>query len=333
MRAATFGFISTFAWAIGSSLPYLLAGDDDDEKKAMMEEALLRGLIGGLTEGFTGGNIVSDALYRVAAGKDFKNFNPSLLPIVSDVEKLVRLIGNDKVAAVNEAFNLFAQSAVGVNPQTLTDAAVAIYDACNGDLETTSEVMLCISRILNVPQSQIEKLYIDELDFKAVEALEMRIPELAERYAKYKALRNAPIAYPLYSDEDEKKVIQKYSDRFIKTVEEAKRVRGTDEEKAFYEYADNEYKEVDTRLKDLKKDLKKAYQDSDSIGVMEYAQKINELLDTPEFQRYKKYKGKVEAHKKITKALRNSNTQNREKLEDLILKIRREMYEEMRDEQ
>jgi soluble lytic murein transglycosylase-like protein len=98
-----------------------------------------------------------------------------------------------------------------VNPQTISDVVVAVIDACNGDLETATEAMLCIMRILQVPQSQIENFYIDEIDFKADEAYDMTVQEFAERYAKYKVMRNAPLTQWMYTDEEEKKKEDKKS--------------------------------------------------------------------------------------------------------------------------
>ncbi len=219
-RIATFGFLVQFAWNLGGSLAYLLLGDDDDEKEKMLEDAARKGLIGGTIEGLAGGNVASEALDMLAKGESLQNYDPSLLPIFSDMKRVYQMMGYDKVAAANELVNLAIQAGIGVNPQTLTDAIVAVEDACGGDLDTSKEAMLLIMRVLQVPQSQIDKIYIDELGVNAGEAQKMTYGEMAERYANYKVERGAPLTGWAYQDELENKREKAYLKRFKKMVKE-----------------------------------------------------------------------------------------------------------------
>lgn len=221
-RVATFGFAVQFAWNLGSSLAYLLFGDDDDEKQAMLSEAFVHALIGGSIEGLAGGNIISEALNMVAKGESLRNYDPSLLPIISDMKRIYQMMDYDPVAGANEMVNLAVQAGVGVNPQTLTDAVVAVVDACEGDMETSREAMLLIMRVLQVPQSQLDKIYIDELGTDARGARRMTYREMAERYAHYKIERGAPLTGWAYSDELEKKREKAYLKRFKNMVNERK---------------------------------------------------------------------------------------------------------------
>lgn len=221
-RVATFGFLVQFAWNLGGSIAYLLFGDDDDKKEEMLKEAALHGLIGGSMEGLAGGNVMSGALNMVAKGESLNNYDPSLLPIVSDIKSAYKKMSYDPVAGANDLINLAIQAGVGVNPQTLTDAVVAVVDACGGDLDTSKEAMLLIMRVLQVPQSQVDQIYIDELGMTAKKARSLGYNGMAERYARYKVNKGAPITGWAYSDEAEEKREKAYLKRFKKLVNERK---------------------------------------------------------------------------------------------------------------
>ena len=291
MQALTFGFIVQLAWNLGPYLPYIFGGDDDEKKEEMVKDAIVRALVGGPVEGLAGGNIISNAAGNLAMGESLSKVSGAQLPLASDIENTFRLFGNDNVRAYNDLFNLAVQSFVGVNPQTISDIVVAVVDACNGDLETSTEAMLCIMRILQVPQSQIENFYIDEIDFKADEAYDMTVKEFAERYAKYKVMRNAPIgkALNLYTDEKEKELEEKQIKTFTQKAKEERKRRGSEEAKAWYQYVEgSEYKEMDQTLKDIREQIEAEAHagrfDSDIIRAAQ--QKMMDLQQTPAFQKY-----------------------------------------------
>ena len=329
MRVALFGFVMQLAWNLGSYLPYLLAGDDDDDKKKMLQDAARHGILGGMVEGLTGGSVISEAANMLASGEDVQNYNPSLMPVASDIRKVIKLMSYDWVAGTMEIVNLLMQAGVGVNPQTLTDIGVAIYDACGGDMETTKEATLLIMRTLQVPQSQTDKILMDGIDFTAEKGLDMTIGEFAGRYANYKLLRNVDGLGWLYPDELKEKRIQSYAKRFTKQAEELKRTRGNDLDKAYYEYVDNEYKQVDATLRDLRSGVKAATQSGDQLGAMEYAEMLNNFMATPEFQRYAQAHGQQNAIKRLTSSLKNANAQDRDQIEDMILQLKRQMVSEL----
>ena len=328
MRVGTFGFLVQFAWYLGAYLPYLVLGADDDEKEKMLKDAATHALLGGFVEGLSGGSLISEASNLVASGKGLKDYDPSLMPIVSDMKRLVQLWSTDVVAAANETLNLIVQMAIGVNPQTLTDIGVAIYDACDGDPQTAREATLLLARILQVPQSQTEQIYIDEIDFTVDKALDLTIEEFAQRYATYKRLRNTPLTGWMYSDEEERKVEDRYIKRFTKRAEELKRTRGNEEAKAWYNYVDNEYKEVDKTIRELRSGAEKAAKREDRVSVEEFAARLQELMQTPEFERYQQRVGKVKAVEKLRQAMKDYPTK-RDMLEDRMLEIRKQLVEEM----
>jgi hypothetical protein len=328
MRVGTFGFLVQFAWNLGAYLPYLVLGADDDEKEKMLKDASTHALLGGFVEGLSAGSLISEASNLIASGEGLKDYDPNLMPVVSDIKRLVQLWGTDEVAAANETLNLLGQMAIGVNPQTLTDIGVAIYDACDGDPQTAREATLLLARILQVPQSQTEQIFIDEIDFTVDKALDLTIEEFAQRYARYKRLRNTPLAVWMYSDEGERKVEDRYIKRFTKRAEELKRTRGNETAKAWYDYVDNEYKEIDLTIRELRSGAEKAAKKEDRVSVEEFAAKMRELMQTPEFGRYQQRAGKVKAVERLRQAMKDYPTK-RDTLEDRMLEIRKQLVEEM----
>ena len=329
LRVAIFGFVMQFAWNLGKSLPYLLAGDDDDEKKKMIKDAARQGLLGGTVEGLTGGSVISEAANMLASGEGLKNYDPSLMPVVSDIQRVINMASYDQVAAANEILNIMIQAGVGVNPQTLTDIGVAIYDACHGDLDTSKEATLLLMRILQCPQSQIDKVFTDEMDLTAEKGLDLTIGKFAERYADYKVRRGAPLSGWAYPDELREKRINSYEKKFTKQAQELIRTRGNDIDRAYYEYVDTEHKEVEATLRDLRSNARDAAQSGDQMGAMEYAGMLNDFMQTPEYKRYEKAHGSVNAIKKLQTALKKSNDRSRDAIEDQILQLKKQMVNEL----
>ena len=320
VQALTFGFIVQLAWNLGPYLPYIFGGDDDDKKKEMATDAAVRALVGGPVEGMSGGSVLSNVLGNIAMGEKLSEVNGVQLPLSSDVENLFKLFGKDNVRAVNEIFNIVIQSGIGVNPQTITDAVVAIVDACNGDLGTATEAALCLMRILQVPQSQLEDLYLDEIDFSADDALDLTIREFAERYAKYKVSRSAPLTKWMYTDEKEKEREETFIKRFTSEAEELKRTRGNEEAKAFYQYYDNEYADVAESLRDLKRRAK----DAEGAEVKAISKEADEFVKTEEFKRYNDLVGDIKAYEAYKKLLKDvTDPETRKEYEKEMLKHRR----------
>ena len=222
-RVATFGMLVQFAWNLGASLAYLLFGDDDDKKEEMVREAFIHSLFGSI-EGLSGGNIMSEALNMVAKGESLRNYDPSLLPIISDMKRIYSMAGYDKVAAFNSLVNLAVQAGIGANPETISDAVVAVVDASKGDLGVANEAMLLILRVLQVPQSQLDEIYIDELGMNARSARRLNYRQMADRYAKYKIAREAGAMSGFYSDEKRKAREESRKKTFQKKVNERKKL-------------------------------------------------------------------------------------------------------------
>jgi hypothetical protein len=224
-----FGLVLPFFWNLGPYALYLLMGDDDDEKKDMLKDAAVHSLFGPV-EGLTGGQAMSE-IGNTWAGYLMSDNDKSLLnalryhdylsmPLGSDLQQIFNEAGTDSMAAWTDAFNLLVQAGIGVNPETFTDAWVAIADACDGDPQTTKEFALCFMRVMQVPQTQVDKLFVDELGMTARDAQKLNAMEMADRYAKYKKFRNAPLLNWAYSADESQKVAEKYRKRFLDNMQE-----------------------------------------------------------------------------------------------------------------
>ena len=224
-RVVVAAWLLPIFWNLGSSLPYLVFGDDDEEKKKMGEDALIKGFLAGPVEGLVSGNIVSDltglaATHEGISIKGIKDYEMSPLPLFSDIKGVISEFGYDKVAALEDIFNIGVQSMVGVNPQTATDFVNACIDYGRGDMGTSKEIALFIMRVLNVPTTSWRNIYIDELGMNAEEARKLSYEQMAERYATYMMQKNTPLFGWLYNDEEEKKRRDSYMRKFDEKVKE-----------------------------------------------------------------------------------------------------------------
>lgn len=242
----------TVAWNIGASLPYLLFGDDKHTKGEMMEDALIKGLVAGPTEGFAAGNLWSDLIGRTVANEQTRrtlrseglgaavdaaikqggDYEINPLPLMADLQSMIKKMGYDKYAAAQDVFNICMQSAVGVNPQTFTD----MWNACmdygapgwdgtkySGDADNLArpkEIALFIMRLMNAPTSSWRNKYIDELQMNSDEAKTLTYEEMAKRYAHYKHWKDTPALGWLRGDEARAAKIEKIQKQFDNAVQE-----------------------------------------------------------------------------------------------------------------
>lgn len=298
-RTALFGFGMQMAWNLGAYLPYLIFGDDDDEKKEMLEDAAMHGLFGSI-EGLSGGNMISELGNMKVKGESFRNYDMDLLPLMSDIKNIYTKFESDEIAAVNDMVNLLIQSGFGVNPQTITDAIVSITDACNGDVETGREATILFLRLAQAPQSQIDKLYLDELGMRGKDASKLSVQDLAERYAQYKKNRNAPLTQWAYGDEQEKAVEDKYIKKFEKQAKEKMQSTGNIELDEAYEAYEEIYKEMDKTVKAMKQG-----DDEDLFG---YAERMAKLTTDPNYRTYQIFKGMKKGIDQLMKQAVNAKT-------------------------
>ena len=321
-RIAVFGFLLQFAWNLGAYLPYLILGDDDDEKSKMTDDALTHALFGSL-EGLTSGDVLSQAGNMALQGEGNWATVTKDMPLVSDLSDILKTFPKDNVEALNDCINLLTQSAVGVNPQSITDAMVAIMDYCGDDAQTSRECALLMARILNCPQSQLDKIYFDELSASGVEASKMTPSQIAERFARYKRHRSAPLTGWMYSDAAIADKDGKRKETVYKKARENFKDAASKSNKEELEQWKAEYKETAAKLSAIKK-LRE--QDEDEAD-----EQMDALENTPEYDRYLIMKDYNSDMNDITKAWLNSKSPTeREQLTKAMFKVQQEMVNELK---
>ena len=318
VRVGVFGYILQFAWNLGAYLPYLIAGDDKDEKSKMWDDVFNHTMFGSI-EGLTGGDVMSSAGQMAMNNEANWSYLVKDMPLASDLAAIMQKMPKDKVAAMNDVVNLLVQSGVGVNPQSLTDAVVAIMDYCGDDAETSRECALLIARILNCPQSQTDKIYFDELDATAAEASKMTPAEIAERYAEYKIRRGAPLTGWAYSEEARDSVKTAQQNRVLTKAKEKMSNRMETEATKQLLSTYDEVSKQQTELSKLKKTDRAAYRE----GMKQLRQKYN----MREHGRMKRYKHDM---KQLTeKYLRSKNAEERDSLVRVMTATRDKMLDDI----
>ena len=263
-NVAMFGFGLNLLWEAGGMAIYLLLGDDDEEKEKMMKEIALRGSLG-LLNGIPFGETMISAAMAVKEG-DTKYFRLPELVAVSDIKNLAQVFNYDSVRGANDIVNMLVSMGVGVSPQVLTDILVAF-----GDVEEFSaeEFAMFVARFVNAPQSNLDRLMVDD----AMENSAINAEEIMRRYAEYKKSKNAPITQFFYPEEGEKKVIERYEKRFEKLLDERLEnvVEDNDAYDLFYKGADARRKSelAKMRQKYLAEDKAKALEKLDSKELVD----------------------------------------------------------------
>ena len=317
-RIGVFGYILQFAWNLGAYLPYLIAGDDKDEKSKMWDDVINHTMFGSI-EGLTGGDVMSSAGQMALNGDANWSYLVKDMPLASDLATILQKMPKDKVAAMNDVVNLLVQSGVGVNPQSLTDAVVAIMDYCGDDAETSRECALLIARIINCPQSQTDKIYFDELGATAAEASKMTPAEIAERYAEYKIHRGAPLTGWAYSEEARDSVKTAQQNRVLTKAKEKMSNRMETEATKQLLSTYDEVSKQQTELSKLKKTDRAAYRE----GMKQLRQKYN----MREHGRMKRYKHDM---KQLTeKYLRSKNAEERNSLVRVMTTTRDKLLDDI----
>lgn len=326
VRVGIFGHVLQLAWNMGAYLPYLIFGDDDDEKDKMWDDVFTHTMFGSI-EGLTGGDVYSNTLNALAKGEKITPWVASKdMPLASDLENIWTKWNTDEVSAMNDVINLLVQSAVGVNPQSLTDAVVAVMDVCGDDAQTSRECALLMARVLNCPQSQLDKIYFDELGATGEEASQMTPYEIAERYARYKVRRGAPLTGWAYGNEQREKIMDKYRKK-SNTLAKERLTRETDTQASpnMTQWLE-EFEATKDRVRDIKK-VKSRNEDR-------YYELLDELEATPEFSRYeiiRAYKHDVD---ELTKEWLNATSPaQRDSCAQAILTLKRDMVRELSDTQ
>ena len=216
LRVATFGYIMQFAWNLSAYLPYLLFGDDEDEKQKMWDDVWAHTAFGSV-EGLTGGDLMSQAGQMMVTGEGNPAYLSKDMPLTSDIMAAFQKLGNGQhTEAFNDIVNIVVQAGIGVNPQSITDTVLAIMDACGDDPALAHEAIICVFRILQVPQSQIDKMYFDEVGLSGANVSKYSIEDLVRRYAAFKIKRGRFSAPWSWNDTELEEKYMKKGEKIIR---------------------------------------------------------------------------------------------------------------------
>lgn len=201
-----FGWMLPWLWRIGGIAPLLLLGGDDDDKKKQKDEAKRHNWLAPL-EGLAYGDVISDFGITawdkwVLGDKDAKLSNIGRdNPFYSDLSTILRHADNDMLQACNDMFNILVSMVSGASPQMLANWVSAFLDKCGGDKALANEWALLVARLLNVPQSQLDKIFFKEIGLTGAEASHLSADEIAERFARYKVRRGYMFTPWVWDDE------------------------------------------------------------------------------------------------------------------------------------
>ena len=300
-RVAIYAFVNPAMWYIFASMPYLLLGKDDEKKKEMATDALVHGAFGAL-EGLTGGDVISNGLNMFVNGEMNLNGLEKNMPIVEDIRSTFRRFKTDQIAGLNDLINVGIQVGLGANPQTLEDMVVAGLDfAENGDWKSVREYTFLIARIMNCPQSQLDEIYFDEIGMTGEEISSIpkdKLPKvIAERYARYKVRRNAPLTGWAYSEEGRMKAMDKQRNKAKKRIEE----------RVSSHFATERTRELLKEAEETAAQLKKirSLKDRDED---KYDEMMSDIEDTPAYERYEAVREYDNDFKELYKDFQNAKT-------------------------
>ena len=266
------------AWNLGSYLPYIIFGDDEDEKDKMWDDAITHAYFGS-GEGLSGGDVLSSFGNMWANGEWNRNQLSKDMPLASDINSIAnKFIGGKNAEGINDIINLLVQMGVGMNPQSITDAAIAITDACGDDPALSHEAAIFVMRVLQVPQSQIDKMYFDEIGLSGEEASKLTPEQLAQRYAEYKVKRGTPLAPWSWGDEER---LNKYSESAKDIMKERLDAQGDATVNEAYADFEARYKAVSEKAKEAKALMRTDYAAA--------AQAHAALQQDPDFTLYQRF--------------------------------------------
>lgn len=278
LRVATFGYILEWLWNLGPYLPYIIFGALLLEKDKMWDDALTHAYFGSV-EGLTGGDVMSSFGNMWASGEWNWNQLSKDMPLASDINAIgSKFVGGKNAEAINDILNLLVQMGVGMNPQSLTDTAIAITDACGDDPALSHEAAIFAMRVLQVPQSQVDKMYFDEVDLTGEEASKLTPAQLAQRYAEYKVKRGTPLAPWSWGDEER---LGKYNELAKDRMQERLDAQGDATVNEAYADFEARYKDVSEKAKEAKALMRTDYAAA--------AQAHAALQQDPDFTLYQRF--------------------------------------------
>lgn len=314
-----FGWILPWLWRIGGTSVLLALTGDNEERAKQLIDATKQSVFAPM-EGLTYGDVFEGGINKVL-GYTEQSWSQQGRenPMISDMKQMLNELDYDWVQATNDVLNILGGMTTGVNPQTFTDWAVAIMDFCGDDAKTSRECALLAARILNCPQSQLDKVYLEELDMTASEAKGMTPAEVAERYARYKMMREAPLTGWMRSAEKSDSISAKKQNKVFTIAKEKLNSRmETEETKQLLSDYDAVAKQK-TALSKIKKTDRAAYREG--------MKQLRQSNDMRQHMRLKRYKHDM--NELTSKYLRCKSAEERDSIVSTMFSTRAKMLEDI----
>lgn len=312
-----FGWILPWLWRIGGTSVLLALTGDNEERAKQLIDATKQSVFAPM-EGLTYGDVFEGGINKVL-GYTEQSWSQQGRenPMISDMKQMLNELDYDWVQATNDVLNILGGMTTGVNPQTFTDWAVAIMDFCGDDAKTSRECALLAARLLNCPQSQLDKVYLEELDMTAAEAKGMTPAEVAERYARYKMMREAPLTGWMRSAEKSDSISAKKQNKVFTIAKEKLNSRmETEETKQLLSDYDAVAKQK-TALSKIKKTDRAAYREG--------MKQLRQSNDMRQHMRLKRYKHDM--NELTSKYLRCKSAEERDSIVSTMFSTRAKMLE------
>lgn len=314
-----FGWILPWLWRIGGTSVLLALTGDNEERAKQLIDATKQSVFAPM-EGLTYGDVFEGGINKVL-GYTEQSWSQQGRenPMISDMKQMLNELDYDWVHATNDVLNILGGMTTGVNPQTFTDWAVAIMDFCGDDAKTSRECALLAARLLNCPQSQLDKVYLEELDMTAAEAKGMTPAEVAERYARYKMMREAPLTGWMRSAEKSDSISAKKQNKVFTIAKEKLNSRmETEETKQLLSDYDAVAKQK-TALSKIKKTDRAAYREG--------MKQLRQSNDMRQHMRLKRYKHDM--NELTSKYLRSKSAEERDSIVSTMFSTRAKMLDDI----
>ena len=326
VRLFLYGGGLTMLWEIMSAMPYLLFGDDDEEKDEIIQTSVEKSLLAGF-DGLAGGDGVILGLQWALYGEGKLEYAfRKDMPFISDVESMIRKFSSDELAALNDLANIVVQWFAGVNPQVMWDAMAGVWDYCEGDAQTAREVSMLMMNILACPQSQRDKVYLDEIDLSVAEASKLTPEQIAERYARYKVRRTRGVFGILSDKNNADSVLLRHKNKALKEYRGKldEKVITEDTRKLLDEHA--EVRKLRQELNDLKDSV------GETISEEEYQARWVDHYNNYNPGRYKRVGiYKREANMLWDKLKKTEDPEEKDSLINQAVKLRDVMLKDIRE--
>lgn len=240
-----YGFGLPAIWSLAGIGPYLVMGGDPDEKKKLIKKELLGAYYIPIGQvhipikpfampffGVFGGNVLDGVL---SGTMDPSQFFAQDTPIKTDLKKAWNQVHSGRLAEFSVSmFNIVAQSIAGFNPETISQAMLAIYNNHETDgKQELDDVLLDLAALLNIPESQRNMFYIDRLNkefdrYGSFADLKhsAKYNRLRKIYIDEQIIENTPLVNHIASAEEMEKARKSYGKRFDDMCKERLAVRG-----------------------------------------------------------------------------------------------------------